>query len=87
MFFSLPQGGAEASETVDGVIVAAMNLGIPSIDSNQNGCNGFYTILSPCYRAQMNTTDNNGDGTINIYDTFSYDQSQAGKRCFKKKLL
>lgn len=74
MFFSLPQGEAEASETVDDVIAAAMNLNNTSIASHQTDCNGFYTMLSPCYKVNMNITLINSDGTNN-YDTLSNDQS------------
>lgn len=75
MFLRLPESKAMASEAADGFITAATSIEYPINDSRQADCTGIYSIFSPCYTLQINTTDINGDGSLDRYDTDSMDQA------------
>lgn len=75
MFLRLPDSDAKASDIADNFISTAINSNYPLTDSEHADCTGLYTIFSPCNTVHINITDLNGDGTLDIYDTVSHDQS------------
>lgn len=75
MFLRIPESEAMASEAADNFISEVINVEHPLNDSNRIDCTGLYTIFSPCYTAQIKTTNINVDGSVDKYDRHAYDQS------------